>query len=202
MSFLIFCSVEKNACPSYNRYTHKILTKGDYEMKKICFLTLGLAIGSGLYTAQALVPGIPFLETEAGYGYNTAKDGIHSAHIEIAPVKKVILGAEYRHWNRGGNETDIYAKYKLDHVYLGLGNRNYYDRDAKLYGLVEGRANILGPLDGYAGVKLSSVEKEYKVGLQLDIVPTDFDLDVNYTYYDRDNTKNENGYGIGLNYHF
>lgn len=176
--------------------------KGDYEMKKIWFLTLGLAIGSGLYTAQALVPGIPFLETEAGYGYNTAKDGIHSAHIEIAPAKKVILGAEYRHWNRGGNETDIYAKYKLDHVYLGLGNRNYYDRDAKLYGLVEGRANILGPLDGYAGVKLSSVEKEYKVGLQLDIVPTDFDLDVNYTYYDRDNTKNENGYGIGLNYHF
>ena len=83
-----------------------------------------------------------------------------------------------------------------------MGNRNYYDRDSKLYGLIEGRANVLGPVDAYAGLKVSSEEQEYKVGLQLDLVPTSFDLDVNYTYYDRDNVDDEDGFGIGLNYHF
>ena len=100
-------------------------------MKKLLFTAAVLTVFSGAYSAQALIPGVPVLETEVGYGYNGAKDGIHSAHIEISPVSKVIVGAEYRHWNHGGNETDIYAKYKLGHVYLGLGNRNYYDRDAK-----------------------------------------------------------------------
>ena len=155
-------------------------------MKKLLFAAAVLTVFSGAYSAQALIPGVPVLETEVGYGYNGAKDGIHSAHIEISPVSKVIVGAEYRHWNHGGNETDIYAKYKLGHVYLGLGNRNYYDRDAKVYGLLEGRTNVIGPLDAYGGLKLSSEEREYKVGLRLGLVPTSFDLDVNYTYYDRD----------------
>ena len=162
---------------------------------------MAFSVGSGLYSAQALVPG-GLMNTEIGYGYNGAKDGIHSAHIEIAPLNKIVLGAEYRHWNHGGNETDIYAKYKLGNIYLGVGNRNYYDRDSKLYGLIEGRANVLGPVDAYAGLKVSSEEQEYKVGLQLDLVPTSFDLDVNYTYYDRDNVDDEDGFGIGLNYHF
>ena len=169
-------------------------------MKKLLFAAAVLTVFSGAYSAQALIPGVPVLETEVGYGYNGAKDGIHSAHIEISPVSKVIVGAEYRHWNHGGNETDIYAKYKLGHVYLGLGNRNYYDRDAKVYGLLEGRTNVIGPLDG--GLKLSSEEREYKVGLRLGLVPTSFDLDVNYTYYDRDKTSSEDGFGVGLNYHF
>ena len=154
-------------------------------MKKLLFTAAVLTVFSGAYSAQALIPGVPVLETEVGYGYNGAKDGIHSAHIEISPVSKVIVGAEYRHWNHGGNETDIYAKYKLGHVYLGLGNRNYYDRDAKVYGLLEGRTNVIGPL-----------------GLRLGLVPTSFDLDVNYTYYDRDKTSSEDGFGVGLNYHF
>ncbi len=171
-------------------------------MKKLLFTAAVLTVFSGAYSAQALIPGVPVLETEVGYGYNGAKDGIHSAHIEISPVSKVIVGAEYRHWNHGGNETDIYAKYKLGHVYLGLGNRNYYDRNAKVYGLLEGRTNVIGPLDAYGGLKLSSEEREYKVGLRLGLVPTSFDLDVNYTYYDRDKTSSEDGFGVGLNYHF
>lgn len=131
------------------------------------------------------------MDTEVGYGYNAAKDGIHSAHIEIKPIPKVVVGAGYRHWNHAGNETDVYAKYKIGHLYIGAGNRNYYDRDAKLFGLIEGRANVLGPVDAYAGLKVSSEEREYKAGLQLDLVPTSFDVDVNYTYYDRDDVKNE-----------
>ena len=58
------------------------------------------------------------------------------------------------------------------------------------------------PLDAYGGLKLSSEEREYKVGLRLGLVPTSFDLDVNYTYYDRDKTSSEDGFGVGLNYHF
>ena len=57
-------------------------------------------------------------------------------------------------------------------------------------------------LDAYGGLKLSSEEREYKVGLRLGLVPTSFDLDVNYTYYDRDKTSSEDGFGVGLNYHF
>ncbi len=168
-------------------------------MKKMIGMAAALALLSGGLTAYALVPG---MDIEAGYGYNTAKDGIHQVHVAITPIPKLTVGAEARHWNHGGNETDIYGKYKIGQLYVGLGNRNYYDRDARLFGLVEGRTNVLGPLDAYAGLKVSSEEIEYKAGLQLDLVPTAFDVDLNYTYYDRDDVKNEGGVGIGLNYHF
>lgn len=79
------------------------------------------------------------MDTEVGYGYNSAADGIHSAHIEVKPIPKLAVGAEYRHWNNRGNETDVYAKYKVGHFYVGAGNRNYYDRDARMYGLIEGK---------------------------------------------------------------
>ena len=61
---------------------------------------------------------------------------------------------------------------------------------------------MLGPLDAYAGLLVSSEERQYKAGLKLDLVPTAFDIDVNYTYYDRDDIDNEGGLGVGLNYHF
>lgn len=173
-------------------------------MKKLAITAAAVLAAAflGTGTAHALVPGVDIMDTEVGYGYNAAKDGIHSAHIEIKPIPKVVVGAGYRHWNHAGNETDVYAKYKIGHLYIGAGNRNYYDRDAKLFGLVEGRANVLGPVDAYAGLKVSSEEREYKAGLQLDLVPTSFDVDVNYTYYDRDDVKNKGGLGVGLNYHF
>ena len=118
-------------------------------MKKLAITAAAVlaAVFLGTGTAHALVPGVDIMDTEVGYGYNAAKDGIHSAHIEIKPIPKVVVGAEYRHWNHAGNETDVYAKYKIGHLYIGAGNRNYYDRDAKLFGLVEGRANVLGPVD-------------------------------------------------------
>lgn len=169
--------------------------------KKVWLLALPLMLAGGI-NAWALVPGVDLLDTEVGYNYNNAADGIHSAHIEISPLNKVAVGAEYRHWNHRGNETDIYAKYKIGRVYFGVGNRNYYDRDAKLFGMIGGKARILGPLDAYAGLKVSSEEREYKAGLNLNLVPTSLDLDVNYTYYDRDHTDNEDGVGVGINYHF
>ena len=59
-------------------------------MRKIIILAAAMAAFGGAYSAQALVPGLPIMETEVGYGYNTAKDGIHSAHIEIAPIQKIV----------------------------------------------------------------------------------------------------------------
>lgn len=168
-------------------------------MKKIIIAAAVLALAGGAGMADAF-GGI--MDTEVGYGYNGAADGIHSAHIEVKPIPKLAVGAEYRHWNHRGNETDIYAKYKIGRFFVGAGNRNYYDRDARMYGLIEGKTNVVGPLDAYAGLLVSSEEREYKAGLALNLVPTSFDLDVNYTYYDRDDTKNEKGLGVGLNYHF
>lgn len=169
--------------------------------KNILLLALPLIVAGGVH-GWAISPTLGLMDTEVGYSYNNAADGIHSAHIEISPLDKVAIGAEYRHWNNRGNETDIYAKYKIGRVYFGIGNRNYYDRDAKLFGMVGGKANLIGPLDAYAGLKLSSEEREYKAGLNLNLVPTSLDVDVNYTYYDRDHTDNEGGVGVGINYHF
>ena len=169
-------------------------------MKKlVCLAAMATLLAGGAGSASA-IGGI--MDPDVGYGYNGAADGIHSAHIEVKPIPKVAVGADVRHWNHRGNETDVYAKYKIGHLYIGAGSRNYYDRDARMFGLVEGRANVLGPLDAYAGLLVSSEERQYKAGLQLDLVPTSFDVDLNYTYYDRDDVDSEGGVGIGLNYHF
>ena len=144
-------------------------------MKKILILAGVLAL-SGAGSAFA-IGGI--MDIDAGYSYNTAADGIHGGHLEIKPIPKLAIGAEYRHCNNRGDETDIYAKYKIGNIYVGAGS-----------------------LDAYAGLLVSGEERQYKAGLQLDIVPTSFDLDVNYTYYDRDDIDNEGGIGFGLNYHF
>ena len=47
-------------------------------MKKLLFAATLLTVFSGAYSAQALIPGVPVLETEVGYGYNGAKDGIQT----------------------------------------------------------------------------------------------------------------------------
>lgn len=161
--------------------------------KKILLLASAFALAGGIGTINAM---------EIGTGYNGAKDGIYGGHIEVSPLPRTTVGAAVRHWKHGGNETDVYAKYKVDkHFSVGIGNRNYYDRDARIFGMVEGNANLIGPLNAYAGVLLSSQEQEYKAGVKLDLVPTALDVDVNYTWFNRDDTKDERGVGIGLNYH-
>jgi opacity protein-like surface antigen len=165
-------------------------------LASLAFLAAGAATVSAAPVTYVGAPG-----GNIGYEYNGAKDGVHSVYMEIAPIPKVVLGAEFRDWNDEGHETDVYAKYRLGHFYVGVGNRNYYDRDAKVYGLVEGMTNIAPRLDAYASLKASSEEKEYKAGVTYDLLPQ-IDLDVNYTYYDRDNTSNEDGVGVGINYRF
>ncbi len=169
-------------------------------MKKLLLCTAVLAAFTGVGATHAM--GLGILDTEVGYSYNGAKDGIHAAHIEVTPFDKVTVGAEFRHWKHAGDETDIYAKYHIGKFYVGLGNRNYYDRDAKIFGMVGAKTQLVGPLDAYAGLKVSSEEREYRAGFQLDVIPSTIDVDLNYTYYDRDDTKNEDGIGVGLNYHF
>lgn len=170
-------------------------------MKKLVVAGSLLLALTGATSAHAIA-GTGIMDVEAGYGYSNAKDGIHALHVEVKPIPKVAVGAEYRHWNHAGNETDIYGKYKLGKVYLGVGARDYYNAGTKIYGLVEGRTKVLGPVDAYAGLKVSEIEREYKAGVNVNLVPTSFDVDLNYTYYDRDDEKNEDGFGIGLNYHF
>lgn len=170
-------------------------------MKKIMMLAAA-ALLAGAYTASAApVTYVPGGHGNIGYSYNSSADGIHNAYLEFSPISKVVLGAEYRDWINRPNETDVYAKYRLGRVYLGVGSRNYNDRDAATFGLVEGMTNIADRLDGYAGLKLSSEEHEMKVGVLYDLAPS-VDVDVNYTYYDRDHTDNEDGVGVGVNYRF
>ena len=63
-------------------------------MKKILCMAAILALAGGTGMASAF-GGI--MDTEVGYGYNSAADGIHSAHIEVKPIPKLAVGAEYRH---------------------------------------------------------------------------------------------------------
>ena len=171
-------------------------------MKKLILLAAAGAPAGGAYTAQAApVTYVPALGGNVGYSYNGAADGIHNLYMEFSPLNRLVIGAEYRDWINRSDETDIYAKYRLGHMYLGLGNRNYNDRDAKTFGLVEGMTNLADRLDAYAGLKISSEEYEAKVGVLYDLAPS-FDLDINYTYYDRDHVSNEDGVGIGVNYRF
>lgn len=169
-------------------------------MKKLLILAAMLACGACTANA-APVTYVPANHGNIGYSYNGAKDGIHNMYLEYAPADKVVVGAEYRDWIHTGNETDIYAKYRLGHMYLGLGNRNYNDRDAKVYGLLEGMTNVAGRLDAYGSLKVSSEEREWKAGVLYDLMPS-LDLDINYTYYDRDDTHSEDGVGVGINYRF
>lgn len=65
-------------------------------MKKLAITAAAVLAAAflGTGTAHALVPGVDIMDTEVGYGYNAAKDGIHSAHIEIKPIPKVVVGAD------------------------------------------------------------------------------------------------------------
>ena len=171
--------------------------------KKIFAAAAACALFGAAGMAQAApVTYVPALHGNIGYSYNNAADGIHNVYAEFSPINKVVVGAEYRDWINRGHETDVYAKYRVTpQIYVGLGNRNYYDRDAKVYGLVEGMTNVADRLDAYASLKFSSEETEYKVGALYDLMPS-IDLDVNYTYYDRDDSHNQDGVGVGMNYRF
>lgn len=168
-------------------------------------LILGMTFAAAVLAGNAQaapVTYIPMGSGNVGYTYNNAVDGIHNVYAEFSPISKVVVGAEYRDWINRGHETDIYAKYRMGHnVYIGLGNRNYYDRSARLYGLVEGMTNVAPRLDAYAGLKFNDTEREYSVGAMYDLIPS-VDLDVHYTYYDRDNTASKDGVGVGVNYRF
>ena len=171
-------------------------------MKKIVMLAAAALLAGGAYTAEAApVTYVPAGHGNIGYSYNGANDGVHNMYLEYSPISKVVVGAEYRDWINAGNETDVYAKYRLGRVYLGVGNRNYADRDAKVYGLVEGMTNLADRLDAYGSLKLNSDEREWKAGVLYDLMPS-IDIDINYTYYDRDDAHNEDGVGVGINYRF
>lgn len=171
-------------------------------MKKIVMLAAAALLAGGAYTAEAApVTYVPAGHGNVGYSYNGANDGVHNVYLEYSPISKVVVGAEYRDWINAGNETDVYAKYRLGRVYVGVGNRNYADRDAKVYGLVEGMTNVADRLDAYGSLKLNSDEREWKAGVLYDLMPS-IDLDINYTYYDRDDAYNEDGVGVGINYRF
>lgn len=173
-------------------------------MKKnlIAFVALA-ALAGGAYTAAAApVTYVPAMGGNAGYSYNNAADGVHDLYLEFSPINRVVVGAEYQDWINGGHSTDVYAKYRLsDRFYVGVGNRDYSEGGSKVFGMVEGMTNVADRLDAYAGVKLSSDEKEYRVGALYDLMPA-IDIDVNYTYHDLDDYGNEDGIGVGVNYRF
>ncbi len=171
-------------------------------MKKITWLAAALILAGSAYSVQAApVSFVGENSGDIGYLYNGARDGTHNVYLEYSPISKLVVGAEYRKWIHDGSETDVYAKYRIGHAYVGVGSRNYVDRGAKAFGLVEGRTNLADKLDGYASLKISSEEKEWQVGVLYDLIPR-LDLNVNYTYYNRDHSDNKKGVGIGLNYRF
>ncbi len=171
-------------------------------MKKITWLAAALVLTGAAY-ASAATP-VSYVAEDSGnigYLYNGAHKGTHSLYLEYAPISKVVVGAEYRKWIHEGSETDVYAKYRIGHAYVGIGSRNYIDRGSKTFGLVEGMTNLADHLDGYASLKISNEEKEWQVGVLYDVMPR-LDLNVNYTFYNRKHVDNQNGVGIGLNYRF
>ncbi len=171
-------------------------------MKKLTWLAAALILAGSAYSAEAApVSYIGEDSGDVGYLYNGAHDGTHNAYLEYSPISKLVVGAEYRKWIHEGSETDVYAKYRIGHAYVGVGSRNYYDRGAKTFGLVEGMTNLADRLDGYASLKISNEEKEWKVGVLYDVMPR-LDLNINYVYYNRKDTDNKKGVGIGLNYRF
>lgn len=171
-------------------------------MKRIAILAAAALAAGGLYTAEAApVTYVPSLSGNVGYSYNSAGDGVHNVYAEFSPINRLVIGAEFRHWINHNDETDVYAKVRLGHAYVGIGSRDYYYRGSSTYGLIEGMTNLAERLDAYAGLKFSDEEYEYKVGVLFDIMPA-LDLDINYTYYDRDHVRNRDGVGIGVNYRF
>ena len=171
-------------------------------MKKLTLLAMAVLF-SGIAGAASAAPVtyVPEGSGNLGYAYNSAKKGVHHVYLEYAPLSKLVVGAEYRRWINTGSETDIYAKYRIGHAYVGIGNRNYFDSDAKVFGLIEGTTNLTERLDGYASLKFSGAGQEWKVGVLYDVMPR-LDLDLNYTYYNRKHNTNQNGVGVGLNYRF
>ncbi|MCI5837541.1 MAG: porin family protein [Veillonellaceae bacterium] len=171
-------------------------------MRKLAVMTAICALAVTGAALAAPVTYIPEGGTNIGYNYNGARDGAHAVYAEHGIANRVVVGLEYRDLVHDGNEWDVYGKYRLsDNVYVTLGNRNYEVVGNKIYAGLEGMTYLSDKFDGYASVKVSSEEKEYKVGALYDLSPN-FDLDVNYTYRDRDENINRQGVGVGVNYRF
>ncbi len=170
-------------------------------MRKTLVATLCLCAIAGAAVA-APVTYVPEGGTNLGYVYNGARDGSHIVYLEHGIADKVVLGLEYRDLINEGNEFDVYGKYRLNNnFYLTMGSREIDTLGNKFFFGVEGMAYLDEKFDGYASLKFSSDENEYKVGALYDLTPN-FDVDVNYTYQDRDDVPDRKGVGIGLNYRF
>ena len=64
-------------------------------MKKLLFAAAVLTVFSGAYSAQALIPGVPVLETEVGYGYKRKDMATREQKtVSTAPISKFRLSVK------------------------------------------------------------------------------------------------------------
>ncbi|HBS60698.1 MAG TPA: hypothetical protein DEA44_15730 [Firmicutes bacterium] len=162
-------------------------------------------IGAMLVSSAAMAAPVVTLERgESVVGINHLEldhEGVDSFFIENAISDKFTAGFQHAEGDYGGDENDLYAKYKLpQNVNLVFGMRDYSGAGNKMLLGAEVNTDLADKLTGYAGVKFTSVETEYNVGASLALTDQ-LNFDVNYLNkdYDRGGTD---GLGFGLNYRF
>lgn len=166
---------------------------------------LACFIGTMLLSGAALAAPVVTLEKgESVVGINHADldhQGVDGVYLENAVSDKITAGFQHKEGDFGGNENDLYAKYKLpQNVNLVLGMRDYSGAGNKvLYG-AEVSTDLADKLTGYAGVKFTSEETEYNVGATVALT-NQLSFDLNYINKDYDHHETD-GVGFGLNYKF